>query len=150
MPIRKSIRDIQTSNKISDIVSVQAVEITRNKKTNTSQEIVPEVIEEVFAPTPQTQSNIKSKIATGLSKAIKTLSQIKTIYLIAFVIILTGITILIFIPSGTQKDPVEQAKKEAEVVKKQFSKHIVLPESEQIDIRKKTLSLKMLKSEIIL
>lgn len=141
MPIRKSIRDIQTSNTISDMVSVEPVKKTRVKKTETYTytEKTPEpIIEDVFIPPQEESINKTQKTNSGYTKIVKTLAQIKTIYLIAFGIIILGVMVLIFIPSNSQKDSLEQTKKEAESVKKQFSKHIILPENEQIDIRKIT------------
>lgn len=148
MPIRKSIRDIQTSNTISDMVSVEPVKKTRVKKIDQIIENTPE--EDIFTPLEQVQvksdfispnkvsnSNITPR-NSNYKKVIRGLSQIKTIYLIALAIIILGVVVLLFIPSNSQKDPLEQTKKEAESVKKQFSKHIILPENEQIDIRKIT------------
>lgn len=148
MPIRKSIRDIQNSNTISDIVPTEPVKINKvrvkkiEKIIDSAQPIQDYTHGEVFSSiesieppqTLSTSSNKKSKYKIIL----KSLSQIKTIYVVAFGIILLGLIVLIFIPSSAQKDPAEQAKKEAEVVKKQFATHIILPENEQIDIRKIT------------
>lgn len=146
MPIRKSIRDIQTSNTISDMVSVEPVKKTRVKKIDQAIESTPE--ENIIVQSNQVQteaehvmsskgSNVDNRYG-NYKKVVKTLSQIKTIYLLAFGIIILGVAVLLFIPSNSQKDPLEQTKKEAESVKKQFSKHIILPENEQIDIRKIT------------
>lgn len=151
MPIRKSIRDIQTSNTISDMVSVEPVKKTRVKKTVQVAEAYsePESIqknedtEDPFMPSDVSVDQIpqetpKTTTTPAYKKIIKTLAQIKTIYLIAFGIIILGVVILIFTLSSSKKDPLEQTYKEAESVKKQFSKHIILPQNEQIDIRKIT------------
>jgi len=152
MPIRKSIRDIQTSNIISDMVSEEPINKIKVTKVNN---IVEKIPEETSIPSEKIDKPVKEQFETTLDKPLKSnnsdesnaskfkkffriLSQIKTVYLIAFGIILLGVAVLIFIPSNTQKNPLEQSKKEAEVVKKQFSKHIILPENEQIDIRKIT------------
>jgi len=153
MPIRKStIRDIQTSNIISDMVSEEPINKIKVRKVNN---IVEKTPEETSIPLEKIDKPVKEQCETTPDKPLKSnnsgksndskfrkfiriLSQIKTVYLIAFGIILLGVAVLIFIPSDTQKNPLEQSKKEAEGVKKQFSKHIILPENEQIDIRKIT------------
>ncbi len=146
MPIRKSIRDVQTSNNISDIVSTESIKKPKIKKT---------VVKDIFEPQVSVSVNKKQSDAeidtenfitmnkktdsmSKYKKVLKTIYQIKPIYIISFVIILLGASALLFIPSNKTKDPLEQSKKESEMVKKQFSKHIILPESEQIDIRKIT------------
>lgn len=136
MPIRKSIRDIQTSNTISDMVSVEPIKKNRVRKIDQSEEIVPE--EESYVYTNQNKTETPPHQVFKYKKIITILSQIKTIYLLAFGIIILGLAVLIFIPANSTQDPIEKSKKEAEVVKKQFSKHIILPENEQIDIRKIT------------
>jgi hypothetical protein len=148
MPIRKSIRDIQTSNTISDIVSPETIKTNtpRTKKIEKNiepsqpvQEYIPEEVLSSVESVGSSQAPSTSTNKKSIYKIIlKSLFQIKPVYLISFGIILLGVAILIFIPSNSTRDPLEQSKKEAEVVKKQFSKHIILPENEQIDIRKIT------------
>jgi hypothetical protein len=146
MPIRKSIRDVQTSNTISDIIPPEPVKtnIVKNKKIEKiiepSQLVQEYTQDETFSsvetvtPPQSLSSNKKSKYKMML----KSFSQIKTMYIVAFGIIFLGLIVLIFIPSSEPKDPAEQTRKEAEIVKKQFATHIILPENEQIDIRKIT------------
>jgi hypothetical protein len=64
--------------------------------------------------------------------------QIKPAYLIILVLIILGSIILLILPNSANKKTVEQSKVEAEMVKKQLSRHIMLPQNEQIDIRKIT------------
>jgi hypothetical protein len=125
MEPRKSIRDVASSNKISDIVAEQPiVKIVRK---------VEKPVEEVAVPQAVTSSGV---IRTG--KIRNLLSRIKPVYLIGLLIIIVLTVVLVFIPANTSNDPVEQAKIEAEIVKKQLSRHMILPENEQIDIRKIT------------
>ena len=127
MPIRKSIRDVQNSNTISDIVSVEPVKKTKVKVVEQITEIISN--EDNFIPLNQNQTEsepvrsdkfltIPSRYTT-YKKVMRELSQIKTIYLIALAVIILGIAAFLLIPSSTQKDPSEQSKKEAEIVKKQ-------------------------------
>ncbi len=148
MPIRKSIRDIQTSDTISDIVPPKPVKVSKVKPKKIEKIIEPlqsvneDIQEDLFLPLesiepPQTLST-SSNNKSGYKLILKSFSQINTIYIIAFGIIFLGLILLIFIPSRAQKDPNEQYRKEAEMVKKQFATHMILPENEQIDIRKIT------------
>jgi hypothetical protein len=74
-----------------------------------------------------------------LNKIFKLLSQRKNIYIVSLVLIIIISTVLYnIIPAPEKKDPVEQAKLEASMIKKELSKHIILPKDDQIDIRKIT------------
>ncbi len=148
MPIRKTIKDIQISDTISDVVPPKTIKINKVKSKKIEKIIEPlktvteEAQEDLFLPLestepPQTLSTSSNK-KSGYISILKSFSQIKTIYIVAFGIIFLGLILLIFIPSRVQKDPNEQYRKEAEIVKKQFATHIILPENEQIDIRKIT------------
>jgi hypothetical protein len=128
MPVRKSIRDIQNSNTVSDAMPVYPVKETSFKKIDQIKS--DDIIYNKVSSTSLKQYDYK--------KVIRSLSKIKTIYLVVLSIIILGVVMLLFISANSQKDPLEQTKKEAESVKKQFSKHIILPENEQIDIRKIT------------
>ena len=148
MEPRKSIRDISSSNSspkiISDIVSEQPVSKKNKKmgemKNEPVQYSVPnvdmnqhEAIGDIYTATPtqKPQRSIFKKIRNMIAHT-------RPVYIIGFLLILILILVLVLIPSPVSRDPIEQAKLEAEVVKKQLSKHIVLPENEQIDIRKIT------------
>ena len=123
MEPKKSIRDISSTNNISDIVAEQTIPtniIKKNKKI----EVNPP--EEDFSPT-------LSSSRGGIR-----FPKVKLTYIIAFLIIVVLLIVLIFVPNNKSTDPVEQAKKESEIVKKQLSKHMILPQDEQIDIRKIT------------
>lgn len=138
MATRKSIRDIQSSNIISDMVSEEPVAIKIKKMENITEAPVVEddfPIGEKAAPIP---ANSGKKRPSLFRRVRNILSQIRPLYLILFLIIILGIVALVFIPAPGTKDPAQQAKIEAELVKKQMSKHIILPENEQIDIRKIT------------
>ncbi len=148
MPIRKTIKDIQISDTISDVVPPKTIKINKVKSKKIEKIIEPlktvteEAQEDLFLPLestepPQTLSTSSNK-KSGYISILKSFSQIKTIYIVAFGIIFLGLILLIFIPSRVQKDPNEQYRKEAEIVKKQFATHMILPENEQIDIRKIT------------
>jgi hypothetical protein len=117
MPVRKSIRDIQNSNTVSDAMPVYPVKETSFKKIDQIKS--DDIIYNKVSSTSLKQYDYK-KVIRSLSK------------------IILGVVMLLFISANSQKDPLEQTKKEAESVKKQFSKHIILPENEQIDIRKIT------------
>lgn len=142
MEPKKSIRDISSSNPkiISDMVSEQPAHLTA-KKTKKIAEIVEQPIieqpkEETYEPTP---SAYAKKPSRSIFRTIRSIvAHTRPVYLIGLLLIVVLIIVLIFVPSPTPQDPIEQAKLEAEVVKKQLSKHIVLPENEQIDIRKIT------------
>lgn len=141
MATRKSIRDIQSSNIISDMVAEEPVAIKIKKVKEITETPVVEddfrMEEEIPEETP-VLTTIGKKKPSLLRRARSILSQIKPLYLILFLIIILGVVALVFIPAPGAKDPVQQAKIEAELVKKQMSKHIILPENEQIDIRKIT------------
>ncbi|MBC7767001.1 hypothetical protein H7Y21_03355 [Arenimonas sp.] len=140
MEPRKSIRDITSSNSkiISDIVSEQPIV----KKTKVTSKIVDLPVEEKIAsegayiPVTPKKPNISIFV-----KIRNIVSHTRPVYIIGLLLIVILILVLVFIPSPTTKDPAEQAKVEAEVVKKQLSKHIILPSNEQIDIRKITSKL---------
>lgn len=140
MEPRKSIRDITSSNSkiISDIVSEKPV----IKKTKVAAKVIDQPIEETIAPqeiyTPITPKKTKD---TFFIKIRNIVAHTRPVYLIGLLLIIILILVLILIPSPTTKDPAEQAKAEAEVVKKQLSRHIILPNNEQIDIRKITSKL---------
>lgn len=136
MEPKKSIRDIASSSSkiISDMVSEKPVV----KKTKKVSEIIEtsqaeEIVHETYSPAPAKKPN-----KSVFKKIIHTIPHIKSGYLISILLIVVLLVVLFFVPSPAAKDPVEQAKVEAEAVKKQLSKHIVLPENEQIDIRKIT------------
>jgi hypothetical protein len=133
MEPKKSIRDITSSNTkiISDIVSDQPTVRKTKKMIDTDME------QPVDVDPIKSSTNRVPKVSV-FRKIRGIIVHTKPIYLIAFLLILTLIIVLIFVPSPAPKDPVEQSKAEAEVVKKQLSKHIILPENEQIDIRKIT------------
>lgn len=125
----KKIKKVE-DNIVNDFNNVNDIEENKIEEVKIIQE--EHRIEEV--KNIQKENIIKNKY----KKTIKILSQIKPIYLIAFGIIFIGLIVLFFIPANKAKDPIEQARKESDFVKKHFSKHIVLPENEQIDIRKIT------------
>lgn len=140
MEPKKSIRDISTSNSkiISDMVSERPV----IKKTKAAAKVIDQPIEEKIALqevyTPITPKKPKGSFFIKVRNIV---AHTRPVYLIGFLLIIILILVLILIPSPTTKDPAEQAKAEAEVVKKQLSKHIILPNNEQIDIRKITSKL---------
>ena len=140
MEPKKSIRDISASKSdiISDMISEQPV-IKKIRKVVQPKTIVDqEDLTETYLPehTPEIIKNQSSKIS--VRKLVNLISQIRPVYLIGLLLIVALALVLVFMPSPAVKDPVEQAKAEAEIVKKQLSKHIVFPENEQIDIRKIT------------
>lgn len=149
METKKSIQDIKPSNSssqktISDIITVDKPIKRRIKKNNNNEGNIDageETPSSVSSPTENSDyrvSDIVKPKKTKLKKIINIIKEIKPFYLITFLIIIIGLIVLIFIPS-TPKDPTLQAKKEAEMVKKELSKHMVLPkDDEQIDIRKIT------------
>lgn len=79
-----------------------------------------------------------SIIISRINRFIKIIKQIKPIYLILFSIIIIALIFGLIRQFKPKNNSVEQNKKEAEMVKKSLSKHIVLPANEQIDIRKIT------------
>ena len=139
MEPKKSIRDISSKGKIiSDIVSEQQV-VKKIKKINeiTEQPIASEPAQEVFTPAAP-----GTKPSRSFFRRIRNVvAHTRPVYLIGFLLTIILILVLVLIPSPAPQDPVQQAKVEAEVVKKQLSKHIILPENEQIDIRKITSKL---------
>ncbi len=114
METRKTIRNVSTSNLNSD------EQYPKEKELGIENEYKPK----------------KEKIL--LNKIFKLLSQRKNIYIVSLVLIIIISTILYMIPAPEKKDPVEQAKLEASMIKKELSKHIILPKDDQIDIRKIT------------
>jgi len=136
MEPRKSIRDITSSNIISDMVDEQPV-IKRTKKIS---DMIEQPNEEMPAAPEPKQKKIKSP-ALIARRIRNTIGQIKPAYLVGLVLIIALALVLVLVPSPSSKDPIEQAKVEAEVVKKQLSKHMILPENEEIDIRKITSKL---------
>lgn len=136
MEPKKSIRDIASSSSkiISDMVSEQPIVKKIKKAKEVAETPQPEEItEETHSPALAKNAN-----KSFMRKARGIFSEIKPAYIIGIVLIVILLIVLVFVPSPAAKDPVEQAKIEAEAVKKQLSKHIVLPENEQIDIRKIT------------
>lgn len=149
METKKSIQDIRPSNSsnqktVSDIITVDKPIKRRIRKNNNNEgHINTEDETTSYTSSPAENDNyevdnvIKPK-KTKLKKIMNIIKEIKPFYLITFLIIIIGLIVLIFIPS-TPKDPTLQAKKEAEMVKKELSKHMILPkDDEQIDIRKIT------------
>ncbi len=138
MEPKKSIRDISTSRSdiISDMVSVQPVTNTKKIRKAVQPKTMVEKEDSEEIHTPEIIKNQSGKIS--VKKLVNVISQIRPVYLIGLVVIVILVLVLVLIPSPVTKDPVEQAKAEAEIVKKQLSKHIVFPENEQIDIRKIT------------
>lgn len=130
METKKSIRDISSSNSgsiISDIVSDQKTSSVKAVKKE-----APSV--EEFVPTKPKKNRIKLIV----NKILNIVSAIRPIYLISLIIILALALVLILVPSPKEKDPAIQAAAEAEMVKKELSKHMILPDNQQIDIRKIT------------
>jgi competence protein ComGC len=145
METKKSIQDIKPSNSknFGDIMLEKPAIRKKTKKVENDMQIkkVDDVIDSVYMsditpPTPKPAENIKPK-KNRFSKIINIIKDIKPFYLISFLIIIIGLAILIFIPNKP-KDVVAQSKKEAEMVKKELSRHMILPIDEQIDIRKIT------------
>ncbi len=143
MDKKRSIQDIKPANSLnqklmSDIININEKPTKKKvKKLDIEQE--PENIAEDIDITPvlEDDTQITKPKRNKIKKIFRLIREIKPFYLITFIIIIVGILVLIFVPSG-QKDPNAQAKKEAEMVKKELSKHMVLPKDEQIDIRKIT------------
>lgn len=149
MEPKKSIRDISTtkSNIISDIIpentEIKTVKKSKVLKTNITSENISDEITENRTTEEVSEVNSlvykkKSKIKSILKKILKNILIIKPIYTISFVIILLLSLALILIPSPVTKDPTKQASVEADMVKKELSKHMILPANQQIDIRKIT------------
>lgn len=154
METKKSIQDIKPSNSLNqknfgDIVAEKPVRSRRTKKsedTNESNEnkeisintesMDNSYVSDITPPAYKTAENTKPR-KSKFRKIINLIKEIKPFYLIAFIIIIVGVSILIFVP-GKPKDQSTQAKKEAEMVKKELSRHMILPADEQIDIRKIT------------
>jgi hypothetical protein len=136
MEPKKSIRDIASSksNTISDIVSEKPVSKKDNVLLNTVEKTIytDEENTEFIPEKNKKGGNIKIK------NILKLLLKIKPIYSISILIIIILILVLVLIPSPKAKDPVEQANIEAAMVKKELAKHMVLPDNQQIDIRKIT------------
>lgn len=156
METKKSIQDIKPNhqNIVSDMISVSEPVIKKRVRRT-----VPKVKIEEYTPeetvyknytesTPDFNSSeeintepIKTKVKTNTltyKRFMNLLSEIKPIYLIALVVIIIGLITFILLPNKSKKNSVEQSKAEAEMVKKQLSRHIILPQNEQIDIRKIT------------
>ncbi len=62
-------------------------------------------------------------------------NRYKTVF-ISIIIIILGVSLFFIYRQSKPQDSVEAAKKEAALVKKMLSKHLVLPEGEEPDIRK--------------
>lgn len=155
METKKSIQDIKTNNQsnISDIVpTTEQVPIKKRVRKTVSkvkvEEYTPEepmYVESVYREPSvmdiQSQEPIKNKIRSNTltyKKFMSLMSQIKPIYLIILGIIILGLIVFLLLPNTSSKSTAEQSKAEAEMVKRQLSKHIILPQNEQIDIRKIT------------
>jgi len=114
---------------------------TRRKTKPVVREVVEDlgIEENEFAQDEQeytTTSIIKPK-KNKVKRVLGMIGQIKPFYLITFTVIILALIVLLFIPA-TAKDPATQAKKESEMIKKELSKHMILPKDEEIDIRKIT------------
>ncbi len=151
MEPKKSIRDISTSktNIISDIIpennEIKTVKRSKVLKTKINTDHIQE--ERAENKTNEVEEEVKinstvykknNKFKSILRKIIKNILIIKPIYTISFVIIILLLLALVLIPSPKAQDPVKQASVEAEMVKKELSKHMILPTNQQIDIRKIT------------
>ncbi len=137
METKKTIQSIRNTRIISDMVGEQPVAKKTRKPVDSiipqASTPAPEVLpEEAPTPTPKRSSG-----GMNFNKIKNTIMHIKPVYSIGFIVIVILVLVLIFVPSPS-KDPAEQAKAEAELVKKELSKHMILPENEQIDIRKIT------------
>ncbi len=125
METRKSIRDIGSSDSSADPI------IRRTRKAAPIP-LADNPIEKSFTANPPRKTNFN---IAGVASFFR---SIRPAYLIGAAILLIIVLVLIFMPGRQAKDPAEQAKAEAEVVKKQLSKHMILPQNEEIDIRKIT------------
>lgn len=143
METKKSIQDIKRPDSsgeksMSDIIG--------NKTTRKRvKPIVKETVDDFYFNKDEIIDDTKESTMTPMSKTKKgkikrvlgIVGQIKPFYLITFTIIILALIVLLFVP-GTSKDPATQAKKESEMIKKELSKHMILPKDEEIDIRKIT------------
>jgi hypothetical protein len=156
MPIKKPMQDIQDTDPLKNTPENTVVEpVITTKSVNKAVKrvgsltttipkgvvsVIPEIKNqnEVVETVTSTEKTLNQPVKSKYKNILKLLLQIKPIYLIIFGIIFLALITLIFIPKNSTKDSIEQSKEEVEVVKKLFSKHIILPENEQIDIRKIT------------
>ncbi len=141
METKKTIQDIKPSNtsnqkNFGDIIVEKPIKSRRVKKIEDQVEIKDQDQTTDTPPVYKTTENTKPR-RSRFRKVVNLIKEIKPFYLIAFIIIIVGVSILIFVPNKP-KDQVAQAKKEAEMVKKELSRHMILPADEQIDIRKIT------------
>lgn len=134
MEPKKSIRDISSSksNIISDIVS--------EKPTLKKDKVISNPVENIISSEDKNTEFIPEKNKKGgkIKNFLRLILAIKPIYSLSVLLIIILILALVLIPSPKSKDPVEQANIEAAMVKKELAKHMVLPENQQIDIRKIT------------
>ncbi len=143
MDKKRSIQDIKPANSLnqklmSDIININEKPVKKKVKKVDIEQEPEDIVEDIdITPVSEDDTQIIKPKRNKIKKIFRLIREIKPFYLITFIIIIVGILVLIFVPSG-QKDPNAQAKKEAEMVKKELSKHMVLPKDEQIDIRKIT------------
>ena len=139
METKRTIQDIKSSNSniISDILPEKPIKRKTRKIENTTPSTEAEyIINNEENDYSSDEIKVKPK-KSPLKKIRNLLTQIKPIYLVAFVIIIIGLLVLIFVPN-TEDSSIEKSKKEAEMVKKSLSKHMIFPQDDQIDIRKIT------------
>jgi hypothetical protein len=158
METKKSIQDIKLNNNnqniISDIIPVAEIPPIKKRvrKTITKTKVDPEISEKPLYTEPEyneikgvsdysTQEPVKNNIRSNTltyKRFMSLMSQIKPVYLIILGVIILSLIVLSLLPNKSNKNTAEQSKTEAEMVKKQLSRHIILPQNEQVDIRKIT------------
>jgi hypothetical protein len=145
MESKKSIRNVSSSK--SNIISDMIEEKPKLKKEIKKEKAFSDISSTIDTYTPREIDLESGSVSVGgkkggnVKKLFQLFSNIKPIYTVSLFLIIILLAALLLIPGPAAKDPVEQAKIEAEMVKKELSKHMVLPEDEQIDIRKITSKL---------
>jgi hypothetical protein len=151
METKKSIQDIRPNNQsnqniISDIIPTPEVSPIKKRVRKTAvkaktEEYTPEEPMYVESKYKESEEPVENKIKSNTlsyKRFMSLMSQIKPMYLIILGVIILGLIVFLLLPNKSSKNTVEQSKAEAEMVKKQLSRHIILPQNEQVDIRKIT------------
>lgn len=129
IPVKKRVRKAVSKIKIEEDVLERP--LSSNLEYTEPDEIKPSIQQEPI------KNKIKSNTLT-YKRFISLMSQIKPVYLIILGVIILGLIVFLLLPNTAPKNTAGQSKAEAEMVKKQLSRHIILPQNEQVDIRKIT------------